>query len=359
MAAYVARRVIMSIVVIYVVISLSFFLIRLMPGNAIQVLFNQMQMENLGLTTQQIYQRIQYLYGLQPHQPILDQYVQYVGNVTRGDLGRSILNPAQSVSHVVMDALPWTLLVVSLALLISFGLGVTMGTVMASARDSWLGRILSFSATGLSAMPNYLVALLLIYLLTDRIQLFPSTGAYTPTTPPSWTFSYLATVADHAALPVAAFSLTLIGGWALAMKGSVVSTLGNEYIRSAEARGLTKRRIRRTYIARNAMLPLYTGLALNLGAQFSSAVFIEALFQYPGIGYELVQSVDQRDYPTMMGCFIVIAVVVVASNFVIDLLYPLIDPRIARVGERRRARALAAAPTVTATALDPGPEAVL
>jgi peptide/nickel transport system permease protein len=127
------------------------------------------------------------------------------------------------------------------------------------------------------------------------------------------------------------------GGWALTMKGSVSTILGADYVRASESWGLSRYRVTRSYIGRNAMLPMVTNLGLSLGYMFGGSVFIETFFVYPGLGYYLVQSVNQRDYPVMMGCFLLITIAVVVSNLIVDLIYPLVDPRIMSPGGRRRA----------------------
>jgi peptide/nickel transport system permease protein len=131
--------------------------------------------------------------------------------------------------------------------------------------------------------------------------------------------------------------ITSFGGWALGMKGSAVSVLGAEYVRAAESRGLSDRRVAQSYVGRNSMLPMITQLALSVGFMFGGSVFIETYFQYPGVGYYLIQSVNQRDYSLMMGCFLLITVTVIVTNLLVDLLYPLIDPRIASPAARKRA----------------------
>lgn len=337
MLSYIVRRVVVSIVTVYVVISLSFVLVRLMPGNAMDVLFNQLLKQG-GLTTQQIYQKIKFLYGLEPHAPLWQQYVQYISNASRGDFGQSILTPGESVLHVILQALPWTIFSVAISLLLSFFIGIAAGTVMAAYRKRFSGKIITVVSTLLSAVPNYLIALLLILLLADLHPIFPSGGAYSSTVAPGWSLPFVASVISHVLLPVATYVITAFGAWALAMKGSVTTTLGADYIRAAESRGLRQQRILQTYIGRNAMLPMVTALALSLGGLFGGSVFIETIFSYPGIGYYLIQAVNSRDYPIMMGCFILITVAVVCANFVVDLLYPLVDPRVVRAWGDRAAK---------------------
>jgi peptide/nickel transport system permease protein len=172
------------------------------------------------------------------------------------------------------------------------------------------------------------VALALIYLLTDQHRVFPIGGAYSLDTPSGLNLPFIGTVIYHAVLPIVASVIVSFGGWALAMKGSVTTILGADHVRSAESWGLASRRIAQSYIGRNAMLPMVTNLALAMGYLFGGSVFIETYFTYPGLGYYLIQSVNSRDYTLMMGCFILITVAVVLSNLLVDLIYPMVDPRI-------------------------------
>jgi peptide/nickel transport system permease protein len=165
-------------------------------------------------------------------------------------------------------------------------------------------------------------------------------------------FPFIASVLQHAILPVASYVIVAFGGWALTMKGSVSTILGADYVRSGEAWGLSRWRVTRSYIGRNAMLPMVTNLGLSLGYLFGGSVFIETFFVYPGLGYYLIQSVNQRDYPVMMGCFLLITVAVVVSNLIVDLIYPLVDPRIMSPGRAKRAELTASGLAVQTQATD-------
>jgi len=335
MLVYLVKRITMAVVIVFVVVSLSFFMIRLMPGNPMDALRAQLQLQG-GLTPEQIQQKINSVYGILPSGPIWQQYLTYVGHAFTGDLGRPITNPGTTVVAVIAQALPWTILVVAVALIISFLIGVAVGSGMAAFQNSVFARVMTFVVSFLSAVPSYLVAIVLLYLLANTYQVFPSGGAYGVDVVVGPNLGYIGSVLYHAILPIAAYVITSFGGWALGMKGSAVSVLGAEYVRAAESRGLSDRRITRFYVGRNSMLPMITQLALSVGFMFGGSVFIETYFQYPGVGYYLIQSVNQRDYSLMMGCFLLITVSVVVTNLLVDLLYPLVDPRIANPAARRR-----------------------
>lgn len=338
MLRYLTKRVIMALIIVYIVITLSFFMIRLMPGNPMSALQAQLLAQG-GMTPEEIQQRVAAVYGVAPNQPVLVQYKDYLINLLHGNLGTPITNPGTTVTAVIAQALPWTILIVGVALIVSFIIGVAIGQAMASFPDSVFSKIMTFVVSFLSAVPNYLIAILLIYVLTATYRTFPSGGAYGVDVVVGFNGPYLLSVLYHAVLPIVASVITSFGGWALAMKGSAISVLGSEYVRAAESRGLSDQTISRSYVGRNSMLPMVTQLALSIGFMFGGSFFIEYYFQYPGIGYYLVQSINERDYSLMMGCFLLITVSVVITNLLVDLLYPLVDPRIINPAARRRVAA--------------------
>lgn len=332
MAQYVSRRLAISILLIWLVISVSFFLIRLMPGNAMTYMYEQMLNEHLG-TAQQIMQRLQVIYGFNPKTPEITQYFSYLGQILRGRFGTSTLYPGTPVIRIIADALPWTILSVAISVLISFTLGVALGVVMAYFRRSAIASGLTWLVTVLHSIPNYIYALIGLYFLVDLDHVLPSGGAYGVSVRPGLTLPFLGSVALHLALPVGAYVVSTLGGWALGMKSTTVGVLGAEYITAAKARGIRESRIVRTYVARNALLPQITGLGLTIGFMFGGSVFIETMFNYPGIGYYLITAVNGRDYTLMMGIFILTTSAIILANLVTDLIYPRFDPRV-KVSER-------------------------
>lgn len=329
MRRYILQRLVWTAAVVYFVISLSFFMIRIMPGSPMLALEEQLELQG-GLSFQQIQARVQELYAITPKAPLWQQYVSYIWNALHVNLGQSISDPGKSVISIIASALPWTIFVVALAILISFIIGVAVGSFMATSGDRRTGKATTIVSSLLSAIPNYIVAIVLLYVLADVYHIFPIGGAYSAGDVPGLNLNFVGSALDHAVLPITAYVITSFGGWALAMKGSATPVLGEDYVRAAQARGLSPRRVRRSYVGRNSMLPMVTSLALSLGFMFGGSVFIETYFTYPGIGYYLIQAVNNRDYTLMMGCFILITISVVVSNMLVDLLYPLIDPRVAR-----------------------------
>jgi peptide/nickel transport system permease protein len=214
-------------------------------------------------------------------------------------------------------------------IVVSFAIGVSAGVLAAVKRSTRLGDLLTVSGSVLHGIPQFVLAILLAYVFTTIWAVLPFGAPYDVTIAPGWNVAFIGSLITHAILPVAAYALSGYGGWLLTMKSSVVSVLGDDFILGAELRGLRRLTVAR-YIARNAMLPLFTILALSAGFMFGGSIFIEEIFDYPGLGYTLLASIGTRDYPLMTGTFLIITVAVVAANILADLLYGVIDPRVRR-----------------------------
>lgn len=330
------RVVFQALVTIWAVITFTFFLIRLMPGNPVDVyidfLMNQQQ-----LTYEQARLQAAGQFKFDPNASPVTQYVEYMGQLLQGDLGQSIISSGTPVTSQIARFLPWTVFAVGLGLLISFGLGITLGTLMAYHRNTALDHALSLVSSILSAVPNYIWGLLILIILGVQLKWFnvgELRGTYDPNVTPGFTTEFLLSVFKHATLPVLVYVLGTLGSWMLNMRNSTVSTLSEDYVNVAKARGLTPRRILVSYVARNAALPMFTLLAINIGFIIGGSVIIEELFVYKGIGSYLFFSITQRDYTAMQGVFLIITISVVLSNLLADLLYSRLDPRVRVGGEK-------------------------
>jgi peptide/nickel transport system permease protein len=327
---YVVRRVAKAILTIYLVATGTFFLVRLLPGNPVDVYINQ-QIVQYGLSYEQAASQASGLFSFDPDQPLLEQYWEYMSGVARGDMGSSLLSPGTTVFDIIFEYLPWTLFSVGLGVLISFTLGMTLGMVMAYRREGWLDHLLSLLGSLLHSVPNYLMAMLIVVIFGVQLDILPIAemrGAYSPGVTPNLSFDFISDALYHAYLPITVYVLTTIGGWMLVMKSSTVETLGEDYVTVARARGLTDARIRSAYVGRNAVLPLFPQLAITLGFVVGGSILVEKVFQYQGIGFLLLQSVERRDYPVLQGILLVVTIAVVAANLVSDLLYSRLDPRV-------------------------------
>lgn len=309
---------------IWFVLTLTFGLIRLLPGGPMDYLQAQFIEQNMDSSTLEA--QVEAYTNITPNEPLLDQYIQYVTAVSQGDLGHSLWYD-EPVSTIVLDALPWSLLLVGTSLFFIYLIGIVSGALMAYSEGTRFDNIMSTVATLMNSIPSYVAGVIFLYYLGYRWRMFPIGGRMNDATQAGLNWPFVAGVAEHLALPVAAFVLTAFGFRALTMRGNSISVLGEEFVRVAQLRGLPSRHIALRYVGRNAILPLYTGLLISIGRLLGATVIIEQIFRYHGIGYYMLEAINARDYPLMMGCFIVITVTVVAGVYVADLTYRLIDPR--------------------------------
>jgi peptide/nickel transport system permease protein len=324
-AGHLARGVIM----IWVVATISFVVIRMIPGDPVMGQYESLIQK--GMSPEQAERATAVLYGFLPTGSLWEQYLGYLGSLLRFDLGRSLSTPGVEVTTLIGSAARWTVLPVLAGTLLSFLLGIVLGVYAAIKRSGKLGDLLALSGSLLHGVPVYVIGLLLTAIFATLWPILPSGGPVDVEYEPGLNLPYLASLLHHAVLPVATYTLASYGGWILAMKSNVVTVLGDDFILAAELRGM-KRGIVFRYIARNAILPLFTILALSLGTLFGGSVFIEKIFNYPGLGLLLVGSIGARDYALMGGAFLMITIGIVVANIVADLLYTVIDPRV-RSGE--------------------------
>ncbi|WP_433634119.1 ABC transporter permease [Halomicrococcus sp. NG-SE-24] len=324
---YIAKRFGRALFTVFAVISLSFGLTRLMPGGPVDALRAQLIKQNADMSMSEINQRLATYTNVQPDEPLYVQYFQYLGSVLQGDFGRSIWRDVP-VMAVLGDALPWTILIMTLALLLMFGIGVSLGAVLAYREGTTFDLSGSVVSLVLSSTPYYVAAILFVYILGYQLSWFPTGGRYGTAVEPGFTLAFVTSVLYHAALPVLSLAITGFGGWALTMRGNSISILGKDYLRVARLRGLSERRIAFRYVGWNAILPMYTGLMISVGMAFGGSVILEQIFSYPGVGYYMFRAIGNRDYPMMMGAFLLITLAVVIGILIADLTYTKLDPRI-------------------------------
>lgn len=331
---FLLRSLVKAVVTIFVVATLSFFLIRLMPGSPMEVYINDL-MAQYSMPYDDARQSAEGLFGIDMDQPLYLQYFTYLGNLLQGNLGNSLLSQGTPVTALMLKYLPWTLFSVGTALVLSFTIGIGLGMLMAYRRESALDHVLSALASITHAVPNYLVGIMLVVFLGVQLQLLPIAamrGSLTPGVQPSLSLEFVLDALFHAALPITTYFLTTVGVWMLTMKSSTVAALEEDFVTVARARGLPDSRITTAYVGRNAILPLFTQLTIAAGFIVGGSVLIEYVFVYQGIGYVLLESLNKRDYTVMQGVFLTITASVVVANLLADLLYSRLDPRIRIAG---------------------------
>jgi peptide/nickel transport system permease protein len=327
LARTLAGKLVAGVVMIWVVATATFFLVLAMPGNP--ALTQEANDITHGMSPQAAASATRAMFGFVPRQPLVDQYGTYIWQLLHLNLGVSIAEEGTPVSHIVASAAPWTVILAVFGIIFSFLIGVCLGVLTAIRRATKTADGLTLLGAIINGLPVYLIAILLFYVFTTIWAIFPQGGTVSVLETPGWNGGYIGSIITHAILPVACYALAGLGAWQLTSKSSVVSVLGDDFILAAELRGLRPLTVAR-YIARNAMLPLFTILAISFGLMFSGAVFIEQVFNYPGLGELMISSIATKDYPVLDGAFLLIIVAVILANILADLAYPLIDPRIRR-----------------------------
>jgi peptide/nickel transport system permease protein len=261
-------------------------------------------------------------------QPLWKQYVRYIWDMARFDFGVSITRFPTSVSAMIFNALPWTIVLVTISTLIAFALGTLIGALLAWPRAPKFIHVLAPPLLTLSAIPYYLLGLTLIYVFAFRWRTFPLGGGYDIGTTPGWNLEFIGQAVEHSILPALSIVLASMGFWALGMRAMMVTVQGEDYVTLAEAKGLKPQRIFLRYALRNAILPQITALALTLGQVASGVVLVEVVFGYPGVGSLLFSSIRTFDYTVIYGLTFLVIVTIGVATLILDLILPKLDPRI-------------------------------
>jgi peptide/nickel transport system permease protein len=313
------------LIALWAAISLNFFIPRWMPGNPVDIMLSKLAQR--GPVTPETRRAIELLLGGDSSLPLWDQYWQYLGQVLGGNLGVSVAYFPTPVIQVIDQTLPWTIGLIGISTVISFLFGIGLGQLAGWKRGSWLDNIVPVT-TMFQSVPYFWLALILLFAFGSVWQVFPLNGGYDVwEVSPGWSPEFIGSVIYYGTLPALTIVISSIGGWMLGMRNMMVSTLSEDYIVTAEAKGLKPRRIMTSYAARNAVLPSVAGFAISLGFVVAGSIVTEAVFSYPGIGSALLQAVNSNDYALMQGIFLVITLSVLGANLLVDLLYTVIDPR--------------------------------
>ena len=320
---YLVRRIGFLLVALWAAITLNFFIPRLMPGNPAIAMMAKFK----GHLNPASLHAIEVAFGIHTHENIFVAYVQYVGNTLQGNFGTSLSNFPNSVTSVISKALPWTLGLVGITTILGFLIGTAVGAIAAWRRGGVLDSVLPPVFIVVSAFPYFWIGLMAIWLFAITLNWLPFLGGYTETVTPSFTLSFILDVLNHAVLPAFTILITSIGGWILTMRNNMITVVAEDYVKMARAKGLRPRRILWQYAGRNALLPNLTGFAMSLGFVISGAILVEYVFNYPGVGFMLLQAVENEDYPLMQALFLLITVAVQVAIFISDIATAILDPR--------------------------------
>jgi peptide/nickel transport system permease protein len=321
---FVLRRVGFFLLTLWVALTLNFVLPRLMPGNpAIAAIAG-----HRGVISPQALKVLEAQFGLNTHQNVVAQYFKYLGDVATGNFGVSLTTqPGNSVARMVLDAIPWTLGLVGITTVLAFVLGTVIGIVGAWRRGGYLDSLMPPVFVIMTVIPYFWLGLILILIFGVKLHWLPYFFTYNITLTPGLNWAFISNVLEHAILPAFTLLITTIGTWILTMRNTMITTLAEDYVRMARAKGLPGHRIMFDYAARNAILPNLTGFAMSLGFVVGGAILIEEVFNYEGVGYLLLQAVNNDDYPLMQALFLLITVAVLLAILLSDIAVAVLDPR--------------------------------
>jgi len=326
---YLIPRIIQFLTIIFVGITITFIIPRLSPTDPVEAQISMMVARGNTLDPQSVESMrtaLTDLYGLSGT-PV-EQYVAFWGRLLRGDLGPSLGNFPTPVSEMIGQALPYTLSLLIPAVIISWIFGNLFGALSSYYPDNKGLKVIEVLGQTVRPIPYYIVAIVLLVVFAFFIPIFPFSGAYPIGTHPNLSLEFIWTYIQHAMLPAATLVLVGFGGWFVGMKSLTSNIISEDYVVYAEVTGLKRNKILVNYIMRTAMLPQITGLAMSLGTVFSGALIMEIVFGYPGIGSLTLVAVFRNDYSMIMGIAIYSIIGVAAAVFLMDLLYPLFDPRV-------------------------------
>ena len=325
MMSFVFRRLGYYLIAFLVAATINFILPRLMPGDPVTMMFAR----NSDRLSPDSIAALRKTFGFVDG-PLPLQYLAYLKSVVTGDLGLSIKFYPTPVATVLGHAILWTLILVGSSTLLSFIIGSLLGARAAWRRNGIFDLIATTWGVVANAVPAVVLALLALFIFGITLRWLPTGYAYDPALDPEFSFAFIGSVIAHAVLPVATLSIVLTGGFLINMRNNMINLIGDDYLVMAEAKGLSERRIMIGYGFRNALLPTVTNLAITIGQVFAGSLVTEVIFNYPGVGNTLYVAILARDYPLIQGQLLVMTAAMLVANFIADISYVLIDPRLRR-----------------------------
>jgi peptide/nickel transport system permease protein len=318
----ISRRIGFYLITAIAAITVDFLIPRVMPGNPVEAVLAKMQGQ---VVTKATLHALELQFGSNTSESLWGQYLHYWSNLLHGNLGISTSNGMVPVTTVIRGALPWTIGLVGTATVISFILGTLLGVLVAWRRGGWLDTLLP-ATTFFQAAPYFFLAFLAIDLFSIRLGWFPPGSARNNLDFPAFDWAYAGDVLDHAVLPALTIVVASAAGWIVGMRNVMITTMDEDYVLIAQAKGLPKQRVV-WYAARNAILPSISGFSLAIGFVVSGALLTEIVFSYPGLGFIMLTAVQDADYALLQGIFLVITMAVLVANLAADFVYVFLDPR--------------------------------
>ncbi|WP_276256425.1 ABC transporter permease subunit [Halomontanus rarus] len=321
---YFLSRTVQAVVTLWAVMTFTFLLIRWMPGSPQSYIMNRLMDPDADPdeVRRVMEQYLQYI----PDEPLHVQYYNYMTGLLQGNLGTSTWYQ-EPVAEIVAEAMPWTVYLSAVSLVLTFVIGVGLGAIMAYKEKSNFDVGMTLYSIVAQAFPYYVFAILLLWVFSFQWGWFPVGGRFGADVTPGLNVGFVTSLLRHSTLPILSLVIIGFGGTVLGMRANSIRVLGEDYLRVGRLRGLSDQRLAFLYVGRNAILPLYTGLMIQIGSLFGGSVILETIFTYHGMGYFMFEAVNARDYPLMMGSFLFITTGVIVGVFIADLSYGYIDPR--------------------------------
>ncbi|HZQ07294.1 MAG TPA: ABC transporter permease [Anaerolineae bacterium] len=324
---YLLRRFLLFILTLWLGATILFILPRLAPGDPVQAMVARMRQQGTRVQdSASIIAAWRARFGLDDPLPV--QYLRYISNLARGDMGYSLTYFPATVGELIGRALPWTIGLLTFATIIAFVLGTIIGALMGwRGTPSAVKNILPFSLV-FTSIPSFMFSILLIYLFGFALKWFPITGGYDRGVEVGWNWEFISSAIQHSILPAISIIVVSMGFVALGMRGMMITVANEDYLVLAKIKGLRSSWIFWRYAVRNSILPQITAFALGLGSIVAGATIVETMFSYPGMGHLMYQAISSQDYALIGGIGFLLIATTATAVFVLDLIYPMIDPRI-------------------------------
>ena len=321
--SFVLRRIGFYLVAFFAAAVINFAIPRLMPGNPIDFMFAKAENTLPPEARDALIKTFGFAVG-----PIHEQFIAYVQSVFTWDLGYSVRFYPLKVTDVLAYALPWTVFLAGTSAVLAFSVGSLTGILAAWRRGGLFDSITSPLALAVQAIPAVVVALAALFIFGVVLKWLPTSYAFDPSLDPGWNLTFIGSVAHSAIMPITSLAFVHIGGYLVTMRNNMIGQLGEDHVVMGLAKGLSDRRVRYNYAARNAMLPSVTAFALTIGSVMGGSLVTEVVFNYPGIGRTLYVAIVSRDYPLIQGQLLIMTLAMLTANLVVDLAYVFLDPRL-------------------------------
>ena len=318
-------RVVYFIVLFFITVTVGFALPRLIPGNPAEAVIARLS-ANGAYVSPTLIKAIDLELGIS-HQPLYIQYFSYLSNLFHGNLGVSIIYFPEPVATIIADSFWWTIFLVVVPIVISFYVGNYLGRVAALSRGTWKDSLSTLIPMFMYGIPAFAFAVILMLIFAVDLNVVPALNAYKLGLTPGLNLTFISSVAYHAILPVSTLVLTTLSGWVFGMRNNMVTILNSDFLKFSELMGV-KKKIMRKNATRNAILPNMTSFGISIGVSITGVILIQQIFSYQGLGEYLYQGIEGLDYPLVNGIFIVIVLISLVANFITEILYGIMDPRI-------------------------------